>query len=183
MTAPALHLDFRRPATSRGRWIGWGALMAAVLGVVAVSAAYSDVAQAHALAQSRHDHFEARSNQRLQLRDLSRRAATPDAQTQADIRRANAVIDRLVVPWDELFNALEDADARGLGLLSLAPNARDRTVQLVGEARTMDELLAYVERLAMQSSLRQVHLLSYSVAAHDGVPVVSFTLAATWQQP
>ena len=183
MTPSALQLDFRRPAVSRGRWIGWGALMAVVVGVVVVSEAYGDAAQTHQLAQSRHDQLEARSQQRTPGRDASRSAAIADAQTQADIRRANAVIDRLVVPWDELFIALEGADARGIGLLSLTPNARDRTLQLVGEARTMDELLAYVERMAMQSGLRQVHLQSYSVAARDGVPVVSFTLAATWQQP
>ena len=183
MTPSALQLDFRRPGVSRGRWIGWGALMAAVVGVAVVSDAYSDAAHTHELAQSRHDRLEARLQQHTGGRDRNRSATIADVRTQADIRRANAVIDRLVVPWDELFNALEGADARGLGLLSLTPNARDRTVQLVGEARTMDALLAYVERMAMQSGLRQVHLQSYSVAARDGVPVVSFTLAATWQQP
>lgn len=183
MTRSALQLDFRRPAVSGGRWIGWGALLVAVMGVVAVSEAYGEAAQIHALAQSRHDQLEARSQQRNPGRDRLRNAEMADAQTQADMRQANAVIDRLVVPWDGLFDAIEGADAQGLGLLALTPNARDRTLQLVGEARTMDELLAYVERMAMQSGLRQVHLQSYSVAARDGVPVVSFTLAATWQQP
>ncbi len=183
MMHPALQLDFRRPAASRGRGVGWLALAAAVLGVIAVSQRYSDAAQAHDAALSRHEHLEARVQDRVLGSGSVRTAAAPDAKTLADIRRANAVIDQLTVPWDALFSAVEGADARGLGLLSLTPNARDRTLRLAGDARSMEELLAYVERMAMQQGLRQVHLLDYSPAVRDGVPVTSFTLAATWQQP
>ena len=183
MTPAMLELDFRRPAASRGRWIGWGALVAAVLGVVVVSDVYSDVTQTHDVARSRHEAIEARAQVDSRSRDTNRSAAASDEQTLSDIRRANAVIERLAVPWDDLFEAIERADARELGLLALSPNARDRTIQLAGEARTMDELLAYMDRMAKQARLRQVHLMSYSVTAREGVTVVSFTLAATWQQP
>ena len=107
----------------------------------------------------------------------------PDASTLAASRRANAVIDQLSVPWADLFHAVEAADASGLAVLALTPNARDRTLRLAGEARSMGELLAYVERMAAQPTLRQVHLLGYSTAVRDGVSVVTFTLAATWRQP
>lgn len=179
MTAPALQLDFRQPPRSRWRWVGWLALVAAVIGVVAVSESYSEAALATEQAQRRHALLEAR------LPEVSPRpgAAAPDAQTLADIGRANAVIDRLTVPWDALFDAIEGADAGQLGLLSLAPNASDRSLRLAGEARTMDDLLAYVERLAAQATMGQVHLQGYRNTQRDGVPVVSFTLAATWRQP
>ena len=66
-------------------------------------------------------------------------------------------------------------------MLALTPNARDRSVRLIGEARSMDELLAYADRLAAQPALSQVHLLGYRSVAREGVSVISFTMAATWR--
>ena len=104
-----------------------------------------------------------------------------DADTLALIRRAAAVADQLTLPWDELFAAVEAADARPLGLLSMVPNARDRSLRIAGEARSTVDMLAYVERLASQPALAQVHLVGYSSALRDGVPVVVFNLAASWR--
>ncbi len=179
MTTAALQLDFKQPPASRARWVGWLVLAAAVPAVVLTSEAYSRADQTWDLAQSRHAHLQGR----LQADSSQHMVAPPDAATLAAIRRANAVIDQLSVPWADLFNAVEAADARGLGVLSLTPNARDRTLRLAGEARSMGEMLAYAERMAAQPTLRQVHLLGYSTAVRDGVSVVSFTLAATWRQP
>ena len=179
MTTAALQLDFKQPPASGARWVGWLVLAAAVPAVVLTSEAYSRADQTRELAKSRHVHLQGR----LQAGSSQHMVAPPDATTLAAIRRANAVIDQLSVPWADLFNAVEAADARGLGVLSLTPNARDRTLRLAGEARSMGEMLAYAERMAAQPTLRQVHLLDYSTAVRDGVSVVSFTLAATWRQP
>lgn len=177
MTTAALQLDFQRPPASHARWVGWLLLAAAVPAVVLTAESYSGAEQAWMLAQGRHEQMQARG----QADRPQRAVAPPDATTLASIRRANAVIDQLAVPWGELFDAIEAADARGLGLLSLTPNARDRSLRLAGEARSMEELLAYVQRMAAQPALRQVHLLGYGTVMRDGVPVVSFNLAATWQ--
>ncbi|MBY0468010.1 MAG: hypothetical protein K2Q07_03415 [Burkholderiaceae bacterium] len=177
MTTAALQLDVLRPPASRARWVGWLLLAAAVPAVVLTAEAYSQAEQAWALAQGRHQQLQARSQA-----DRPQRSVTPpDAATLAAIRRANAVIEQLAVPWGELFEAIEAADARGLGVLSLTPSARDRSLRLAGEARSMSELLAYVQRMAAQPALQQVHLLGYGTAVRDGVPVVTFTLAATWR--
>lgn len=177
MNAPALQIDFRRPARSAGRWVGWLALAVAVVVVVAFSSHYSEVARIHEVAQSRHE----RLADRLHGSSLRRTAAPPDAQTLADVRRANAIIEQLVVPWDALFDAVESADLPGLAVLALTPNARDRSVRLAGEARSMDDLLAYADRLAAQPALSQVHLLGYRSVVREGVSVISFTMAATWR--
>lgn len=177
MTTAALQLDFQRPPTTRARWVGWLLLAVAVPVVVLTAESYSRADQARALAQGRHEHLQARG----QADRPQRAVAVPDADTLASVRRANAVIDQLSVPWGELFVAIEAADARGLGVLSLTPNARDRSLRLAGEARSMEDLLAYVQRMAAQPALQQVHLLAYGTAVREGVPVVSFTLAATWR--
>jgi hypothetical protein len=177
MSADALQLDFRRPPRSNWRWVGWVALALAVLATVLFSQRYAAVAARHALAEGRHDALEAR------LRDTGARrtVAAVDPKTLVDVRRANIVIDQLTVPWDGLFDAVERADARGLGVLALTPSARDRSIRLAGEAKSMEELLAYVDRMAQQPLLGQVHLQSVNTVAREGVPVVSFNLAATWR--
>ena len=179
MTAALLQLDFRQPPRSGWRWVGWAGLAAAVVLAIALSEHYAEVARRQAAAASRHAGLGERARAAAPRRD----AAVPAAQTLTDIKRANTVIDQLTVPWDALFDAVEAADARGLGLLSLTPNARERTLRLAGEARSMAELLAYVERMAAQPALHQVHLLGYANAVRDGVAVVSFTLAARWRVP
>jgi hypothetical protein len=179
MSVAELQLDFLQPPPplAHWRWLGWLALAAAVGGTAVWSGAYSTLVQTRDAAQARNDLLgqRARSN-------APRRAAPPDAQTLADMQRANAVIDQLTVPWNALFDAVEAADAQGLGVLSLAPNARDRSLRLTGEAKSLDALLAYVERMAAQPALAQVHLLGYSTVVRDGAPVVSFSLAAGWRQ-
>ena len=173
-----LQMDFRRPPTSRWRWAGWAALAIAVAAAVAVASAYSESEQEHGDAVAR----SARLAQ--QDRGANPRRAVPaaDPQLLADLRSANTVIDQLTVPWDELFDAIESAGSRDLGLLALTPNARDRSVRLAGEALSIDQVLAYVDRLAAQPALSRVHLLGYNAVQRDGVSAVAFTLAATWRQ-
>ena len=178
MRRAALQLDFRRHPSSRWRWFGWVLLIVAVMSAIVFSRRYAEIDEHHADAQGRMD----RLDERVRATGLRRTAAPADPQTLADLRRAGVIIDQLTVPWDELFDALDAAGARGLGMLSLTPNARDRSVRLAGESLSMNELLAYVDRLASQPVLSQVHLLGYTTAQRDGVSVVSFTLAATWRQ-
>ena len=125
----------------------------------------------------RHDQLA----QPLRARTARSAVTAVDPRTQARVERANLIIDQLTVPWDSLFHAVEQADARGLGLLALTPVARDRTVRIAGEARSVTALLAYVDSLAAQPALGQVHLLGYSAAVRDGGPIVAFTIAAQWK--
>lgn len=177
MSAAPIHIDFLRAAPAP-RW-RWALLAAAAALLVPVSDAYQGAAARREQAQQRFDLAERQD--KLHKRRPGRVDSVADAQDAAGAQRANAVIDQLTVPWDELFQTLEAADARGVAVLSLAPNARDHTLRLAGEARKMDELLAYVSRLAGQPVLTQVHLLGYSTAVKEGAPLISFTLAAGWK--
>ncbi len=104
------------------------------------------------------------------------------AESPKRIEQANAVIQRLTLPWDDLFRDIEAADSRSLALLSLEPNARDMTLRIAGEARSIGELLSYVDRLALQRGLSQVQLIGFDTVQRDGVAIISFTLAARWQR-
>lgn len=176
MKPAAFGLDFRQRAGVAARPF-FAALLVASLGAAAWVGERT-WREAHDLADAT-SRLERSTQRSTGTRPRAERA--PDADTLATIKRAAAVADQLEVPWDELFDALEAADARPLGLLGMAPNARDRSLRVNGEARTTAELLGYVERLAAQPVLTQVHLVGYNTALRDGVPVVAFSLAASWR--
>ena len=176
MSVAPLQLDFQRAAPSPWRWLGWGLLGAAVAAAITLADRHSAIEQQHAAARARHQSLSAV----VRAAEPRRSASAPDAQLQVDLRRANLIIDQLTIPWESLFGAVEAADVRGLGLLSLAPTARDRSLRVSGEARNLADLLAYVDRAAAQPALSQVHLLGHSSVQREGAPVVAFTLAATW---
>ena len=179
MAARAIQLDFRSPPVSRWRLVGWALfVMALALAIWVVARQAED--------DDRLESQQARQTllrQRLQGSLPARPGMPPDAQVVRQIQSANDAIDQLTLPWDELFAAVEGADAQGLGLLALTPDAKLRTLRLAGEARTMPELLAYVERLAAQPTLHQVHLLGYDSVQRDGAEVIAFTVQARWTAP
>ena len=175
-TAP-LQLDYRRAPTSPWRWVGWMLLALAALASIVVADRYESVS-------SRHDIVQARAEQltdRLRGAKPERPRAAPDQRVLGELARARTIVDELTVPWSDLFDAVEAADAKPLGLLALTPNARDRSLRMAGEARSVGDVLDYVDRMASQPALGQVHLLGYQTVVREGVPVVSFTLAASWR--
>ncbi|MEP6502036.1 MAG: hypothetical protein ABJD97_01795 [Betaproteobacteria bacterium] len=171
----ALLFDFHPAAARRARWGEW-ALLAGVLAGAALLA--GDLARQRAAIdaqEARHDLLEAR------LQPARPRVEAVGPELARRIAAANEVIDELAVPWGALFSAVESADARGLGVMSLAPNARQHALRLSGEARTVPDLLAYVDRLAALKALEQVHLEGYETIQRDGTDVVSFSVAASWR--
>jgi hypothetical protein len=177
MSAAPIQLDFVRTApASRWRWL---LLALAVALLLPVSDAGLEALEQRDAAQERLERAQRHDQQRQRRAGAAERA--PDPQDLAGAQRANAMIDQLTVPWDELFATLEGTDTRGVAVLSLTPNARDRSLRLAGEARSLDELFAYVSRLAQRPALAQVHLLGYSTVVKNGVSLVSFTLAASWK--
>jgi hypothetical protein len=200
---PPLRLDLLAPRRPVRRWAGWLLLAAAAALAVAL------IEQQNSLESQLDDRVG--RNELLQARQRpAARAARPQA-TPEDlqrIERANRVIDELAVPWGRLFQSIEAADTAGTELTLLRPDARERSLRLGGEARSMDALLAYVERLAAQPGLSHVHLVSHArpvEAATDAAAApgpdgtaspapsalagtstagpLTFTVGATWRQP
>ena len=171
----ALQLDFHPRAARASRALAWSALALASGLAIATGWHLARASDALEELRARHDLLESRT------RPAPPRAEVVGPELAHRIASANAVIDALAVPWDPLFRSIESADARGLGVMSLVPNARTRQLRLSGEARSVPELLAYVDRLAALQALERVHLEGYETVLRDGVAVVSFNVAATWR--
>jgi hypothetical protein len=169
-------LDFVRPAARSARW-------AAVLLVVGGVAA-AVVAEGHRVASGE---VRAREERLDELQRMSRRsmpgleAKETDTPAMRDqIRRANAVLAQMNVPWSNLFAAVESAQNADVAVLSAQPDVRERVIALGGVARNLDAVLAYMERLERTQRLEHVVLASHEVKVREPGQPVAFELTARW---
>lgn len=125
------------------------------------------------------------------LRSLTRGQATR-SQTAATARTgtgaaaatapAAAILPRLQTPWHALLAELENAAELPVAVLGIDAEARGRSLRLAAEARTMDDVLAFVERLRQSRRLDEVYLLGHEERQVGAATVIAFTVQATWPQ-
>jgi hypothetical protein len=178
MALRAVQLDFLHP-TGRGSRIGPLLLVAGAL--VALGA----VSYQRHLARD----VVVREAQLSEMRGMASRSAPALSERESDtpevrdqIKKANAVLQQMNVPWGELFAAIESAEHGNVALLAVQPDARSHSVLIGGEARDLPAALAYMERLERTRRLRDVVLLTHEVKTKDPGQPVAFTLNAVWQE-
>lgn len=172
----AVELDFLNPGRARTR-LGLLLLLAGVAATAAVGWRMQTLdAQVQVL------------NQRLgdTRKQARREGPAPAAEPARDpkvvaqeVVRANAVLANLAVPWETLFGELETASSGNVALLAIQPATGGRKVQLSGEARRYEDLLAYVGRLESTPGFANVFLTEHEVRA-GGERGVTFTVTADW---
>jgi hypothetical protein len=179
MRAAAIALDLVRPPQRAARAVAWVLLVAVVL-------LAAEQARRHAAAEEAAEQLTLR-RELLQLRSSgpagASKPASANAATQARLARAAPLVAHLSLPWDGLFAAIEAADSRRLALLTLEPHARDASLRLSGEAASLAEVLAYIDRLSRQPLLDQVHLAGFESAQREGAGIVVFSVQARWMRP
>ncbi|WP_449432729.1 PilN domain-containing protein [Pseudomonas putida] len=119
---------------------------------------------------------------------LGRRPASSVAQNSAVSReqaerlaQMSAVSQQLQRPWQQLFAMLEAQPQEDVALLSLTPDARKGQVRIAAEARNLEAMLQYHQRLERSAELSDVSLLNHEVVAGQPEHPVRFTLTATWE--
>ena len=173
-----IDLDFaQRPGLHRGVAAG---LLA--LGLLALLAAGLRVAtlqtQIGHLAAEIDDAQRANRHERRPLQPTS--AADKEA-TARELARANQVVASLNLGWSGLFKRLESIQLPGVTLLAVQPESGTaRRLRLSGEARRLEDALAYVKQLASTPGLRNAHLVSHEVLQDGGRPTLRFVLVADW---
>jgi hypothetical protein len=104
------------------------------------------------------------------------------AETARQAAQANAVIDRLSLPWGELFSTFELATSDEIALLAIEPDARKRAVKVSAEARTAKEMLDYIKRLQRAPLLEGVLLQKHELRTEDPERPLRFVVVATWKE-
>ena len=97
------------------------------------------------------------------------------------LKQLQETVNALAVPWNALFEAIEQADQKNIAILSLEPNSQKQQVVMTGEAKSLQVALVYIARLESQPALSQVFLQKHSIDEANVSKPVSFTVFAKWE--
>ncbi len=97
------------------------------------------------------------------------------------LKQLQETVNTLAVPWNTLFEAIEQSDQKDIALLSLEPNSQKQQVVMTGEAKNLQVALAYIAQLESQPALSQVFLQKHSIDEANVSKPVSFTVFAKWK--
>jgi hypothetical protein len=99
------------------------------------------------------------------------------------LKQLQETVNTLAIPWNALFEAIEQSDQKDIALLSLEPNSQKQQVVIIGEAKNLQVALAYIAQLENQPALSQVFLQKHSIDEANASKPVSFTVLAKWKIP
>jgi Tfp pilus assembly protein PilN len=110
--------------------------------------------------------------------------STPQPQVgEAQAAAVNAAVLQLNLPWRALHDAIAAATPDSIALLALEPDPRRRSMKITAEARTSDEMIAYVEQLKQQELFGAVALVRHEINELDPNRPIRFQLDAQWSAP
>ncbi len=159
-----LALDFS--ATRRGSpWIG--RVLLALAACVALDAGLS--------------YHSARTTLGENQMRLAKRTTGPSAPktTPQEVAAVRETVQRLSLPWDELFTALESAASDKVALAAIEPDPRAGTVTISGDGKDYLAALSYVLNLSRTEGLERVQLVRHE-QKNEGNGAVSFAVSAAW---
>jgi Tfp pilus assembly protein PilN len=105
------------------------------------------------------------------------RAPVPAAQAAA----VNAAVLQLNLPWRALHDAVQAGTPANIALLALEPDARKSLLRITAEAKTSDDMIAYVEQLKQSEWFSGVLLSRHEINEQDPNRPIRFQLDAQWR--
>jgi hypothetical protein len=162
-----LHVNF----VGRGRrapWAGRVLLAVAVVFTGDVALSYRQVREAIALNES---------SMRDQPRVMVSRKVAPE-----ELAVVSETVNRIGMPWEKLFGALESAASDQVALLGIEPDPKTGTVVISGDSKDYLAALSYVLNLSRTDSLERVQLVRHETREKDPQGPVSFAVSAAWSE-
>lgn len=160
--------------------VDYAILLIGLLIVIGIFMQYRHVTEEVNYWSSRVERLEKQQQQKNAPRNRSARVKEFSQEIRKEIAQANTILDQLNLPWESLFDSIESASTEHIALLSLQPNVGNRTLRISGEARSMSELLDFVEALEREAVFENVHLLNYKIKQDNPHRPIIFLLTATW---
>lgn len=105
--------------------------------------------------------------------------AVPKERLDEQMKSAEAVVRELTLPWGALLGTLEEAATRDVAILQLQPDAHQRVLKLIAEARSQEAMFRYLRRLGAAKNLGEAHLVSHQVQRDDPQRPIQFSVQAT----
>jgi HAMP domain-containing protein len=110
------------------------------------------------------------------------RSAPARRHSAEEIAAVRETVDRLGMPWDRLFGALESAASDQVALLGVEPDPKTGTVVISGDSKDYLAALSYVLNLSQAEALNRVQLVRHEVKANDPQAPVRFAVSAGWKE-
>jgi hypothetical protein len=126
-----------------------------------------------------HDARQALNDNAARHANAKRTPAGPRASPQ-EVAAVRETVQRLSMPWDELFMALESASSDRVALAAIEPDAKKGTVTISGDGKDYLAALSYVLNLSKTEGLEGVQLVRHEQKANDPNGPVSFAVSAAW---
>jgi hypothetical protein len=104
--------------------------------------------------------------------------ALPKERLDEEVKIAEGVMRQLTVPWGSLVQAIEQAATRDVAVLQLQPDAENRVVRLIAEARDAEAMFEYLRRLSSAKGLSEVHIVSHQLQRESPQRPVQFAVQA-----
>jgi Tfp pilus assembly protein PilN len=157
-----------------------GVLVGAAAGVLLCAAAAVLTMQAMQQRAEREERL--RLQQQKQAAALRAPARLPEtAIPEAQAAAVNAAILQLNLPWRDLQDAVASATPQGIALLALDPEPRKRLLKITAEARSSDEMVAYIEQLKQQEFFVGAALVRHEINEQDPNRPLRFQVEAQWR--
>ncbi len=172
-----LHLDYQQNLALR--WAGPLLLAVAMGGLALATLYYLDL---NARAANWEDRLEQAARSQGIFTPASSAGQRESGNVAAEVARANEVLNKLTLPWNELFGAVETAAGKDIALLAMEPDRKKQQVKISGEARNFAALLDYLTRLEEQAVFGPVYLQGHQVQQKDPDRPVRFSLLAVWRE-
>jgi len=98
------------------------------------------------------------------------------------VKLYNGIIQGAAFSWSRLLLELEQSLPRSIALVEIQPDFAATRITLMGEAKTMEDLLQCVRRLQERERFQQVYLLQHGVKkGQTGTTKVSFTISLRYR--
>jgi hypothetical protein len=107
--------------------------------------------------------------------------AVPRKVAPEELAAARETVQRLALPWAQLFAALESAAGPHVALLAIEPDARTGKVTISGDSKDYLAALTYVLNLRRAEGLAEVELVRHEQKSDDPARPVSFAISASWK--
>ncbi len=124
-------------------------------------------------------HRQVKANE-VALAKLDPKSYRPARNASAEeIAVAKETVQRLSMPWDRLFGALEAAASDQVALLAIQPDPKAGTVLISGDSKDYLAALTYVLNLSRSDALSRVQLARHEMKQDQG-KAVGFSVSAAW---
>lgn len=166
-----LRIDFfhRQPTFSVSSWL------LLLVGIMSMAVSLLDYSQAHEELKSTLEMNERKSRIKMTRVRTVVHPTSPELAKASE--RANAA---LAQPWERVLSALESQTYAEVALIGVEMQGPARSIRIAGEAKSMEDVVGYVERLQSSPSIVSIELGSHEVRTVQGVRVIRFSADLVW---